>query len=142
MIREVKDHNDVDGLIDFVMWRWQVPEYGNAHLRTMREVFHLGEAGSPVRAWMAWKDGKPVAKAFTMETDGAIGLYAVATRPEARGMGLGRAVCLRALHETDRGRGMLGVLHSTPMAVSLYEKMGFKHVVPFGFFAKPDGFHI
>jgi len=141
-IREVKDHSDVDELIDFVMWRWQVPDDGNAFVRGMREALRLGESGSPARSWMAWKDGKPVAKAITMETEGAIGLYAVATRPEARGLGLGRAVCLRALHESDGGRGLLGVLHSTPMAVSLYEKMGFKHVAPFGFFAKPDGFHI
>jgi len=66
----------------------------------------------------------------------------VATKPEARGLGLGRAICLQALQETDAGRGLSGVLHSSPMAVSLYEKMGFETICDFKVFATAGSFHV
>ncbi len=140
-IREVLSGDDVNAMIDFVIWRWDAPEAAAAYLDSVRAQHRIGEPGSPTRVWMAWKDGQPVAKAITYETEGVIGLYGVATRPEARGAGLGRYICLHALHETDAGRGLLGVLHSSPMAVSLYRKMGFREVAPFRLFTA-GSFHI
>jgi len=141
-IREVVDDTEVDSLIDFLMWRWEVP---SEHKSFYEEIMRRNKFGQPDqldRVWCAWKDGAPVAKAVTHETDGVIGLYGVATRPEARGLGLGRAICLQALQETDAGRGLLGVLHSSPMAVGLYEKMGFETICDFKVFATAGSFHV
>lgn len=140
--REVVEGEDLGALLDFILWRWHVPEEWKSFLDGARNVLGVGHASGPTRAWLAWRDGVPVAKAITHETDGVIGLYGVATKEEARGLGLGRGICLKALHEADRGRGLIGVLHSSPMAVSLYEKMGFEHVAPFSLYAVNDGFHV
>jgi predicted acetyltransferase len=60
---------------------------------------------------------------------GVAGLYGVATLPGARGRGAGTAVTLAGLRAAhDRGY-KIGILHSTPLAVGLYERIGFK---PFG----------
>jgi len=140
-IREVLSSADQDAMVDFVIWRWDAPQEAAAYLASVREQHHLGEAASPTRVWMAWKGNLAVAKAITHEANGVIGLYGVATRPEARGAGLGRQICLHALRETDAGRGKLGVLHSSPMAVNLYRRMGFHEVAPFRLFAA-GAFHI
>ncbi len=35
----------------------------------------------------------------------------------------------------------MGVLHSTPMAVSLYRAMSFREAAPFRLYAAPNSFH-
>ncbi len=137
-IREVLGPSDFDVVIDFIIWRWQVPEGWSGFFEKIRDVTQVGRPGSSSRAWIAWRGDEALAKAVTRESDGVIGLYGVATKPEARGLGLGRNICLHAFKETDRGRGMMGVLHSSPMAVGLYEKMGFKEVASFRLFADGD----
>jgi ribosomal protein S18 acetylase RimI-like enzyme len=65
----------------------------------------------------------------------------VATKPEARGLGLARLVCLTALQAARERGHRVGVLHATPMAVSLYRALGFGEVAPFRLFAPPNSFH-
>ncbi len=141
-IREVTADEDFAVMIDFIVWRWHVPGEWRGFFESMRDVTGVGRPGSGVRAWFAMKDGQALAKAVTMEAHGVIGLYGVATKPEARGMGLGRNICLHAFKETDRSRGLLGVLHSSPMAIGLYKKMGFHEVAPFRLFAVPDSLQL
>jgi predicted acetyltransferase len=88
--------------------------------------------------WQAWREGQPIAKAGLYLTDGSAGVYAVATRPEARRQGLARALTLTALQHARRLGHNLAVLHSSPMAESLYRSLGFETVANFGLFASVE----
>jgi GNAT superfamily N-acetyltransferase len=140
-LHEVKPEHALAPFTEFVANRWQVPRSARAHLQAIADTVRIGVAGSPNRAWLAAKDGVGLAKVFTHDAGGAVGLYGVATREDARGMGLARLVCAKALAE-GRSRGhRLAVLHSTPMAVSLYGGMGFRELAPFRLYAAPRSFH-
>ncbi len=66
----------------------------------------------------------------------------VAPRPEARGSGLARMLTLHALHAARDAGHTLGVLHSAPLAVGLYETLGFRAIAPFSVFAAPRTLHL
>jgi predicted acetyltransferase len=88
--------------------------------------------------WQAWLSGAPVAKAGMYLTRHSAGIYAVATRPEARRMGLARLLTLTALHKARDLGNQLAVLHSTPMAESLYHSLGFETIANFELFASDE----
>lgn len=79
---------------------------------------------------MATLDGVPVASA-TAITAGACGVFNVATLPEARGKGLGRATTLAVLLDAREHGAMWGVLHASAMGFGVYARMGFRHVGDF-----------
>src|SRR4249920_1358344 len=89
-IRQVTSSSDVEALLDLVTWRWDVSSDAQGALRTISRAFEFGFAGSAVRCWIAWKGDTPVAKALLNIAAGSAGLYAVATKPDARGLGLAR----------------------------------------------------
>lgn len=78
------------------------------------------------RVWLAYDDGVPGAAAFTYDDGEASGVYWLATLPEHRSKGLGRAVLSTAIaarpdHEFT--------LVATEAGRPLYESMGFATVV-------------
>jgi len=141
-IREVTSSSDVDALLDLVTWRWNVPADAKRALRTISGAFEFGISGSAVRSWVAWRGETPVAKALLNVAAGSAGLYAVATKPDARGLGLARTLAIRAFAAARREGYRLGILHATPMARSLYSKLGFRTIAPFRIFAPPKSFHM
>jgi len=141
-VREATTPGDIAAALELVAWRWDVPRGVTARLNGFRRSFRVGEPGSAVRCWLAWKDGRPVSKVILNLDQGAAGLYGVATRPEARGLGLARALTLEAFSAARRAGFRAGVLHSSAMAFGLYEKLGFRVVAPFRIFTPPVGFHV
>lgn len=141
-IREVAGPPDDAALIELIAWRWGVPADAVGHLRAFEAQCAVGRPGSATRAWIAEKDGFAVAKAVTHEAAGVIGLYGVATKPEARGLGLARAICTQALLDSMTDDGTFAVLHATPMARRLYLAMGFREVAPFKVYTTPGSFHL
>ena len=86
--------------------------------------------------------GIPVSKALLNLDASAAGIHGVATKPEARGMGLARHLTLQALH-TGRDAGYrMGMLHSSAMARSLYEAIGFRQVSEFYVFVSGAALHV
>jgi GNAT superfamily N-acetyltransferase len=140
-IHEVTPDHDLAPFVEFVAKRWHVPDCARAHLQSIVDVARIGVSGSPNRAWLAVRDGVALAKAFTHEAKGAVGLYGMATKPESRGMGLGHLVCVKALSEARVRGHELAILHSTPMAVSLYRNAGFHELAPLSIFAAPQSFY-
>jgi ribosomal protein S18 acetylase RimI-like enzyme len=141
-IRQVMFPSDVDALLDLVTWRWNVPSDAQMSLRKISAAFEFGVPGSAVRSWVAWKGDAPVAKALLNVAAGAAGLYAVATKPDARGLGLARELALRAFAAAREEGYQLGILHASSMARSLYTKLGFRSIAPFRIFAPPQTFHL
>ncbi len=142
-IRAASPGAEVNALLDLVSWRWDVAAADRPLMRKFLQAFEVGARGSPIQCWAAWQDGQPMAKALLNLDDGVAGIYGVSTRPEARGRGLARLLTLTALHfARDQGYEM-GVLHSSPMAISLYTKIGFKPAQSqFKVYISSGNFHI
>jgi ribosomal protein S18 acetylase RimI-like enzyme len=141
-IREATEEADMSEVLELVAWRWGVPQEVIPLLAPVTRAFEVGSPGGAVRTWIAEQHGVPVAKAVVNLAAGVAGIYGVATKPEVRGLGLARILTLQALREA-RERGYdRGVLHSTPVARSLYEKIGFRTYSPFRIFAPPQTFHL
>jgi GNAT superfamily N-acetyltransferase len=137
-IRKVEDEKDASAFYQFATWRWNVPEKYQSHYEAIAKGFRFGQEDSKAHMWQAWREGKPIAKAGMYLSYRSAGIYAVVTRPEARRLGLARSLTLKALHEACSQGYRLAVLHSTPMAESLYRSLGFSTVAEFGLFASHE----
>jgi GNAT superfamily N-acetyltransferase len=130
-ITEVNERQGKQELIEFATWRWAIPKEYHDVYRDIIAPFEFGRPGSKFSVWQAWMDGKPVSKVAVSRSKNSVGIYAVATRPEVRRMGLAGTLTLHALHEMRKEGYEIAVLHSTPMAESLYASMGFEKVADF-----------
>ena len=137
-VREIIGEEDFAEYSDFVSWRWGVPEEYMGQLRTSLAHFQIGKPGSKSHMWQAWRAGQPISKAGLYLAAGSAGIYAVATRPEARRLGLAGILTLKALKKARKFGKDLAVLHSTPMAESLYQSLGFETIAEFRLFASED----
>jgi GNAT superfamily N-acetyltransferase len=137
-IRKVESDRDVSAFYQFAAWRWNVPAQHQAEYESIAKCFRFGEPNTKAHMWQAWREGTPVAKAGMYLTPGSAGIYAVATRPEARRLGLAKALTLTALHEARSLGSEVAVLHSTPMAEGLYRSIGFETVADFRLFASEE----
>ncbi|HWE53522.1 MAG TPA: GNAT family N-acetyltransferase [Bryobacteraceae bacterium] len=85
--------------------------------------------GSPFACMVGYHDGVPVATAASVPSEGAIGLYNIATTPQYRELGYAEAITRRAIQEALKQNGPAQVvLQSTSQALTLYERMGFEAV--------------
>ena len=79
----------------------------------------------PLR-YLGLLDGRPVATSRISISGGVAGLYAVATLPNVRGRGIGRALTLAAL-EAGRTLGYrIGVLQASDDGLPVYRRIGFR----------------
>lgn len=132
--------DDEEVVIEYIAARWSVPTDAIPHLQRFFIDNNIGSKDAATRGWIATIDGKLVGKAFTHRFENTVGIYGVATQPEARGRGVARALCARAFAEASvPGVDML-VLHSTEMAAGIYKKFGFRSVAPFRLFISGSAF--
>lgn len=85
-------------------------------------------ADVPLHDWIAFLDGVPVASAALFVAGGVAGIYNVATVPEARGRGIGRAVTAAALAEAVRRGERTAVLGASELGYPVYRRLGFRDV--------------
>lgn len=78
------------------------------------------------RYYVGWLNGKPVATSLLFFHNGVAGIYHVATLPEHRGQGIGTAMTSLPLREALEQGYRLGVLESSQMGFSLYQRLGFQ----------------
>ena len=80
------------------------------------------------RMWLGTVDGRPVAASAAHASDGYVGVYGVATTPDARGRGFGEALTWAAA--TSRP-GLPAALQASALGRPVYERMGFEVLAPF-----------
>jgi GNAT superfamily N-acetyltransferase len=88
-------------------------------------------------AYLVEVDGQPVATGLSALTEGQVGLFNIATRPDHRGRGYGRAVTERALRDGFDAGASTGFLTTSSSARSLYESIGFRAVENWTYLACP-----
>lgn len=103
-----------------------------------------GLAGSTLwrreaHAYLALRDGVPVACAATVEAQGRLFVVLVATEPDQQRRGYGEAVTRKALYEGARATGLTrATLHATVAGAPVYPRIGFEPNSPMHFYAPAD----
>jgi GNAT superfamily N-acetyltransferase len=138
-IREAIEDRDLMELYGLAAWRWGVPEEYRPQLKQMIEKFKIGERTSSTRFWLARSDGVPVSKIGLYNGSGSAGIYAVATKPEARGLGIA-SILMNVAMKAARDMGhKLVVLDSSPLAEKLYKRLDFITVTPLRLYSSIKG---
>jgi len=97
----------------------------------MSEEVYAGEPlwDGPFTGWVAYDRDRAVSTACTITSPGAIGIYAVATRPPEQGRGYAESLMRHAVTHARRKAGNLPlVLQSSSAGYNLYVQMGFRNV--------------
>jgi ribosomal protein S18 acetylase RimI-like enzyme len=131
-----------DDFFELVAWRYSLPAAAAATLLSIMRARHFGEPECPTQAWVVRRQGHVVSKVILHLTGDVAGIYGVATRPEARGEGLAEHLTATALAFARRHGARLAILHSTPRAQPLYERLGFTAVADFRLFSTPGTLHL
>ncbi|MEO7117491.1 MAG: GNAT family N-acetyltransferase [Candidatus Limnocylindrales bacterium] len=74
--------------------------------------------------WLGRVDGRPVSVSMSYVAAGVVGVYGVATVPEARGRGYGARMTWQAV---SADRSLPAVLQPSELAEPLYARLGFTH---------------
>lgn len=86
------------------------------------------------RRYLGFLDGKPVASSALVLEAGVAGVYALATLPEARNKGIGRAMTLQPYLEAKAMGYRVGILQASSAGYPIYRKLGFNDVCKYALY--------
>jgi GNAT superfamily N-acetyltransferase len=104
------------------------PERFNDELVALEVGVGLEPPGRLYARYVAYQDGEAVGTSALLLHAGVAGIFAVATIPRARGLGIGTALTLAPLLEARRRGYRVGTLQSSPMGFPVYQRLGFREV--------------
>jgi GNAT superfamily N-acetyltransferase len=89
-------------------------------------------AGHPDAAvYAGYLDGRPVVAGLGIRSGRTIGVYDIATAPDARGRGYGAAMTMRIVDDGATAGCDIAALQASEMGRPLYERLGFRTVVEY-----------
>jgi ribosomal protein S18 acetylase RimI-like enzyme len=135
-VESVSDHDTLKVWTRTFVAGFQQPPESEAGIFNM--MSGLGLAW-PVRNYLGYLDGKPVATSHVCLGAGVAGIHFVSTLPEARRLGIGAAMTLTPLREAERLGYRIATLASTAMAFKVYERLGFRQVCRMEHFCLTQG---
>ncbi len=91
-------------------------------------------ADVPLHTFIARLDGRAVGTSLGVMAGRATALFNVATLPEARGRGVGRAVTLAAMRDGATHGAEIALLQSSAMGHSVYARLGFRDFAAYRLF--------
>ncbi|MEM9729669.1 MAG: GNAT family N-acetyltransferase [Myxococcota bacterium] len=130
---------DTDTWLELIWWRYGLDRAASSPYLT--SIFRRAIGDGTIRLWIAYLDGEPVSKAAIHCHRGVAGVYGVATTEAGRGRGLASLLTLHGLHAARDDGVSTSVLHATPMARALYERLRYRTVAPFRVLADPGTPH-
>jgi GNAT superfamily N-acetyltransferase len=99
-------------------------------------LFTAPVLGGKYHLWLGYVAGRAVTCAISYVSDGIIGVYFVATLPQARGRGYGAAITARAAITAPH---LPAVLQASDLGRPVYERLGFTLVDHFALWIFPLG---
>lgn len=88
----------------------------------------------PRRSYVGYLNGRPVSCSLLLMMTDVVGLFCVATIPEARRRGIGALVSLIPLKEASERGYKVGVVHSSQMGYGVYRRLGFQDYCRIGMY--------
>lgn len=120
-----------DGLDDFVPVAASV--FGTP-VDLAETVYQAALAADKVRPFLARVNGRPGACGLLVQTGDVAGVYTIAVLEALRRQGIGELMTWTVLRAGRDAGCQVGVLQSSEMAYSLYDRMGFETVVTYHHF--------
>jgi ribosomal protein S18 acetylase RimI-like enzyme len=124
---EVLDNNAMRRYSDLIVDYWEVPEDSRTLVEEINRFWGPGTA--PLHRWIAVTDrGEAIGKVLLSlaAPPGVAAIYGMSVRPQARGRGVASALTDVALGRAKELKCRRVVLHSSEMAVGVYERSGFR----------------
>jgi GNAT superfamily N-acetyltransferase len=78
--------------------------------------------------YTGYADGRPVTSGFSIRSGETLGIFTIATEPDARGRGFGAAMTGRLIADGAAVGCTVAALQASPMGRPIYERMGFRLV--------------
>ena len=94
-------------------------------------------ARDDVWIYVGYAGGEPVATGLGVRTGRTIGVYNVATLPDARGRGYGAAITRRVMADGAAAGCDVAILQASEMGYPIYERLGFRTVVEYMAWVEP-----
>jgi GNAT superfamily N-acetyltransferase len=135
-VREVADVADFEAWLETSRVSFPFDPVVTAAWRAVHEPLGFGDS-SPLRNYIGWLNGQPVAVAAILYGRECAGIWNVGTLADVRGRGIGRETTLRALRDARNRGATLSVLGSSPMGRPVYTRIGFVEVCRIRHFGPP-----
>jgi GNAT superfamily N-acetyltransferase len=125
-IIEVKDNKTLKTWCHVACVGFSVPPHAEPEI--VKFVTRDLKYKQPEKFYLGILNGKPVSTSMYYLGEGVVGIYFVATLPEARNKGIAFAVTQRSLKEGRALGYRVGILQASKMGQPVYTRMGFKEV--------------
>lgn len=91
-----------------------------------------------VAVYVGYVDGRPVSTGLGFRTERTIGVYNIATVPDARRRGYGAAMTERIAADGVAAGCDVAILQASPMGLPIYERLGYRTVVEYMAWVDPE----